>query len=72
MVIKETKYWEKYRKAKEIENKMDIVRNIANDSYHCKFEDDMFPAYTFLKGREDFKEYLKKVRQELQKEFDEI
>lgn len=64
--------WVTYNKAKELERNMDLLTNLAENRLDIKYENPIYPLYSFLSQREDFKEYIKKVFAELDREFYEL
>ena len=61
--------WVTYNKAKELEKNMDLLNNLAENKLDIKYENPIYPLYSFLSQRLDFKEYIKKVYAELNDEF---
>lgn len=64
--------WVTYNKAKELEKNMNLLTNLAEDRLDIKYENPIYPLYSFLSQREDFKEYIRKVFAELDKEFHKL
>lgn len=64
--------WTTYRKAKEIEKNMQLLSDLAEHNIKLDDKNPFWPLYCFLNGREDFKEYIKKVYNELREEFSKL
>ena len=58
-----------YLKANELERKMKLLEDLSEGRIKVDDKSSFFPIYSFLIYRDDFKEYIKKVYNELNEEF---
>lgn len=64
--------WIVYNRAKNLESYMKIIKDTLDGKIAVDDKSPFWPLYCLLIRRDDFKEYMKNVFDEFQKEFSEL